>query len=195
MKKCSYCGDTEEVTKIIGDLCRRHYLQNYRHGKMFKTIYEPNDIENRGCHAVIITRDKSGNKTGELMVDLEAVEEVSKFKWYSRKGYGRTTSTNPRTFLHQMLVGRVDEGFEVDHIDGNPSNNRAANLRVVTHKVNAGNMRKGQRRGVKVTPNGKFASHITHHYRCYHLGTFNTFDEAKAARRVAELKYFGEYVD
>ena len=41
--KCEYCGKSENETRIIkskfGILCRKHYLQMYKHGKiMDKTI-------------------------------------------------------------------------------------------------------------------------------------------------------------
>ena len=51
--KCEYCGKSENETKIIkskfGILCKKHYLQMYRHGKIIdKTIYDDNryEIEN-----------------------------------------------------------------------------------------------------------------------------------------------------
>ncbi|HJU45702.1 MAG TPA: NUMOD4 motif-containing HNH endonuclease [Chitinophagaceae bacterium] len=43
-------------------------------------------------------------------------------------------------FIHRLLVeafiGRIEEGFEVNHKDGNPQNNRLDNLEIVTHSQN-----------------------------------------------------------
>ena len=36
----------------------------------------------------------------------------------------------------EVLIGEVPDGFELDHIDGNPLNNRISNLRVVDHRAN-----------------------------------------------------------
>lgn len=46
-------------------------------------------------------------------------------------------------YLHRLLweafIGEIPEGYEIDHIDGNPSNNVLQNLRIVTHKENMNN--------------------------------------------------------
>lgn len=39
----------------------------------------------------------------------------------------------------QEICGEYESGLEVDHLDTNPSNNRAVNLRWCTHKENCGN--------------------------------------------------------
>lgn len=41
-----------------------------------------------------------------------------------------------------LLTGRVDENLLIDHIDGNPDNNRIDNLREVTYAVNMRNRKK-----------------------------------------------------
>jgi len=89
---------------------------------------------------------------------------------------------------------------DLDHIDGDPSNNRIANLRLATRQENTRNvgLRKTNSTGVPgVYWNknaGKFASHISDDaYKKIHLGLFPTLAEAAAARSAAEIKYFGDF--
>lgn len=65
----------------------------------------------------------------------------------TKSGYRRVTLYNngvPRIyFVHRLVwetfVGKIPEGYELDHIDGNPQNNRLENLRCVTHLENMRN--------------------------------------------------------
>ena len=70
---------------------------------------------------------------------------------YDKLGYGRLyipTSGFPRGYkpmvlLHQLLIllrgGSIPEGYEVDHINGDPRDNSRENLRVVPHSINCRN--------------------------------------------------------
>ena len=56
--------------------------------------------------------------------------------WYTRyKDKGRLS----HRVIWEMFYGVVPKGLEVDHIDGNPSNNAINNLRLVTKAVNTRN--------------------------------------------------------
>ena len=71
MKKCSICGITEKDTKIIKGLCRKHYLQMYRHGKISRTIYDKNEIITHDDYSEIVLYDKNGNENGRSKIDTE----------------------------------------------------------------------------------------------------------------------------
>lgn len=75
---------------------------------------------------------------------------------------------------------------EVDHIDGNPANNRIGNLRLASHSTNMQNLTRVSKKtqsgilGVHVTKQG-FSSKIMVNYKSVHLGNFKTAEEAHAA--------------
>jgi hypothetical protein len=93
-----------------------------------------------------------------------------------------------------MQTGAWPSG-EVDHIDGNPRNNRWGNLRIVSGVEN----RKNQKRPVTNQSGalgvdwhkraGKWRAQIGIAGTSYHLGLFNKFEDALAARKAAEAKY------
>lgn len=89
------------------------------------------------------------------------------------------------------------EGMEIDHRDGDRSNDRWTNLRLATH---AQNMRNNRRpppasTGVKgVRRMGdSFQARIWVGANVVHLGTFATLAEAAAARREAARAEYGEF--
>jgi hypothetical protein len=104
-------------------------------------------------------------------------------------------------YCHGLTIG----GAEIDHIDGNPSNNAISNLRLATstqQKQNKG-VQSNNRSGLK----GAFyhASHRGKKWRSQiqvdiqgtkklvFLGYFATAEEAHAAYSDAAKKYFGEW--
>jgi hypothetical protein len=85
----------------------------------------------------------------------------------------------------------------VDHRDGERSNNRWDNLRLATDQQNGQNRKACSRSTtgiVGVVPSGDgYRAHIAVHRQVQYLGTFETLEEAKAARLTAEEKLFGDY--
>jgi len=85
----------------------------------------------------------------------------------------------------------------LDHIDGNPLNNRIENLRPATKAQNAMNrkVRTDSSTGVKgITPKGKrFGACIYLDGTAKYLGTFDSADLAQAAYAAAANKYFKEF--
>jgi hypothetical protein len=84
------------------------------------------------------------------------------------------------------MTGKWPIGY-IDHINGNRSDNRFANLRDVPPSENVHNQRKAQLRnqstgvlGTFVNGSG-FAARIAHNNTKIYLGTFRTLEEASAA--------------
>lgn len=86
---------------------------------------------------------------------------------------------------------------QIDHIDGNPANNRIANLRPAEISQNHANRRtlEKTKSGIKGVrwDRGKWCAQITVNGRYYYLGRFISIDDARAAYHRAAVAHFGEY--
>jgi ribosomal protein S14 len=88
---------------------------------------------------------------------------------------------------------------EIDHADGERSNNRITNLRAATRETNSVNIRTRQNTatGVKgvnwCAQTGRYRAIIKSNKKRYNLGRFNTLEEAVAARREAANRLHGAF--
>lgn len=136
------------------------------------------------------------------VVDDDDYQELSKYKWHYSTGYAyrRVTIEKGKSLvlsMHRQIM-RAEPGKEVDHINGNPLDNRKANLRVCSKTENIRNNvnRKRAKSGFKgAYPCGKsrWYSKICVDCRQIYLGTFDDKESAARAFDVAAKKYFGEF--
>lgn len=110
--------------------------------------------------------------------------------------YAIATFCGKQQSIHRIILSAVT-GY-VDHINHNTLDNRLSNLRECSNKENSRNRKtnantESGRTGVYITDSNKYAARIGVDGEKKHLGTFDTFSEACKARRMAELKYFGEF--
>lgn len=105
------------------------------------------------------------------------------------KGYGEVCIDFERYQTHRLIwfvhFGHWPSG-QIDHINGDRSDNRMANLRDVSHAINRQNTRAPTRRrkhgtllGTQKNHNGWSAT-ICLNYKKHHLGTYRTEAEAHA---------------
>ena len=100
--------------------------------------------------------------------------------------------------IHNYIMN-PEEGYIVDHINGNGLDNRRENLRIVTPQQNAFNRaiqtnNTSGHKGVSlVKRNNKWLARIGFNGKRIVLGTFDSYEEAVEARKMAEIKYYGEY--
>lgn len=155
-------------------------------------------------YVVLLVRTKTG-KEFETKVDRDVEAWASQFNWY-QNAYGYVVAKDPndprpgpRLFLHRAVMD-AEVGETVDHELGDTLDNRREKLRSATKKTNGQNrIRLSQANssgltGVRRSPNKKrWVANIKVDYRTLYLGTFDTKDEALAARLAAESKHFGEF--
>ena len=125
------------------------------------------------------------------------MEKVKGYKW-SKDNYGYCVHTNLNIKLHRYIMN-CPEDMVVDHIDGDGTNNKIENLRVVSIFQN--NMNKGTAKNNTSGYKGvcwnkekqKWQSRIQIDKKQLFLGCFDDIQEAVEARKDAEIKYYGEY--
>lgn len=105
-------------------------------------------------------------------------------------GYWQMCILGHKCYGHRvawMYVNGEWPGQEIDHIDGNPANNRISNLRLASRSTNIQNVTKIVKKtqsgivGVHLTKNGKFSSKVMLNYKSINLGVFDTAEEAHTA--------------
>lgn len=100
-----------------------------------------------------------------------------------------------------ITYGYDPHPLQIDHIDGNRSNNRPCNLRVATNSQNNANKNKlistnktGARGVCFKKATGRFQASVGVNGKNKHVGYFGTIQDAAAAAEKAREKHFGEFV-
>jgi hypothetical protein len=128
---------------------------------------------------------KKGTRAGGVRQKAWGPRRVVRYKdinWYEHR------------IIWTMTNGEIPDDMVIDHINGNALDNRISNLRVVTPSINSRNRKVGKNNTSGKTgvyyykPKEKWRAHIftgnTKHALV--LGTFDTKEEAIAARKGAE---------
>ena len=199
---CAICGESKNISRLKGIFyCKRHYLQMYRHGKIFEsTIYDRNEIKIKNNEAIIITKNLKQEPKAEVIIDVEDVDKIKNYKWYISCGYCITKAINQ--YMGTDIANVIFNDYEnkYDHINHNRLDNRKINLRPVSTQQNAMNMGKKCTNTSGVTgvqkqsqKPFKWYAIITYQYKPRWLGSYDSFDDAVKARLKGEIEYFKEY--
>lgn len=105
----------------------------------YKTRYGQDVFVNQDAEFILIDRHLS-NYYGEPVVS---------FSYFNTKNHRAKSTNNAGYFIIQLercytihrivaetFLGSIPEGYDVDHIDGDKSNNSVTNLEIVTHQEN-----------------------------------------------------------
>ena len=107
---------------------------------------------------------------------------------------GTYKHTNVSRVAWAMSKGEWPKG-ELDHIDGDPFNNKISNLRDVEHITNGRNQRTPTNNSSGVCGvyfdrrRGCYFASIKVNYKNMYLGSYQTLEEAAKARKKAEIDY------
>jgi hypothetical protein len=115
-----------------------------------------------------------------------------------RRGYRRITINAKLYWAHRLawlyVHGEMPEN-DIDHIDGDPLNNRIENLRDVSHADNGKNAKRPARNTSGVVGvvwdscNRKWRAQITVNQKNMHIGRYIDKADAIAARAAAEVRH------
>lgn len=213
MGKCEVCGrETNRIYRLYGYVvCSKHMHQVLKYGHPLdnnpRTNTDLNDYYIQGQNAIFNLYNQKNEKIGEFIVDLDDIEKIKYKKWRLNHGhvitglpYSKDLKKKARDISHIIMDISPEEDYKVvDHIDGNPYNNKKNNLRICTQTENTLN---------KAIPSnntsgfmgvwydkrrGTWNPEIRKGYKRWHLKRYYTLEEAVYARMVAEEFLFEEY--
>jgi HNH endonuclease len=122
--------------------------------------------------------------------------------WRHSGGYRQCMMGRKKCFVHRLAwlyVHGVIPVEQIDHINGNRSDNRICNLRIATQKQNSANMkiRSSNKVGLKgvsrINRSKPFFASIHVDGKTKYLGIFATAEEAHEVYLAAAKMYFGDY--
>lgn len=201
--ECSKCGQIKsvETSNLLsgnskGCPCERAE----RMSNLFKkyNTYEYDGLEN--CYKIY-----ASNTNNVFLIDECDYESVKKHCWYeSNSGYLITRlDSKTQIMLHRYIMlgenSKFDKETLIDHRSRDKHDNRRSNLRFANPSENARNTSvsinntsgylgvseyiQGKKWRAYIFVDGKFIS----------LGYYDNIEDAVAARKEAEIKYFGEF--
>jgi hypothetical protein len=136
----------------------------------------------------------ANGRTVSVVVDPDVADTLGKRRLsLGSHGYAQGFFGGRVTLLHRWLVGcEPRDGYIVDHINRDPLDCRRANLRFVNPVQNTEN------RAVVANPlagtyqarNGRWKVKVQHRWKNYHLGTYDTREEAAEVARAFRRQHF-----
>jgi hypothetical protein len=206
MKQCTSCKEIKEEKyfsknkrckdglEIYCRLCRRERNKKTKSYKAMRIVRLQSDPNGDGISVIFLPNNKIA------LVDEENYSEIAQFRWcLNTNGYPIRTENGQTTLMSRQIMNPPEDMY-VDHIDGEPLNNKRDNLRICTNSQN-------QQHRVKLTSTStsgyhgvsfykstcKWVSRIMTNGKRICLGYFDTIEEAIEARKEAEIKYHGNY--
>lgn len=135
----------------------------------------------------------------QILVDPEFMEILNKYTWCTASnGSPRTTINGKPVRLHRLILPAL---AVIDHINGNPLDNRKCNLREATVSQNSMNRGKASHntsgyKGVflrKELKNKKYQAYITANHLRKTIGYYKTAEEAALAYNTEAIRIHGEF--
>jgi hypothetical protein len=120
----------------------------------------------------------------------------------NKDGYLKVTLFEKSHRVHRMIANAflgIIKGEQVDHVDGNRSNNSISNLRICTHAQNQANSKlsKANKSGYKgvywFKKRGKWKAQICLNNKQFHIGLFSSKEEAAYAYDCAATEKSSEF--
>ena len=163
-------------------------------------LLDPKDLTAKRLRELLNYSPDTGEFTRKVGTSTSSVGDVA--GGLNNRGYvtmsvqGKSHQAHRLAWLYVHGVWPTDQ---LDHINRNKSDNRIANLRQANHSLNSQNKGKPKNNtsgfvGVYLQTNrAKWQASIRVNKRNMSLGYFSSLEEAVAARKAGELKYWGAH--
>lgn len=173
------------------------------------------DVKSCGCMRASFSREYNryeffedkvrviDSKGNFAIIDATDFDAIRPYYWFKGRNYFFTVTHRkhlPRLPMHRFIFSQhtpIPQGFDIDHVDRNKTNNSMSNLRLATRAENVINRdlivsNTSGFTGVSKFK-GKYRAYITVNNKQKHLGVFDTPEEAYKSRVEAERKYYGDF--
>lgn len=191
--------------KILGFKTHGKYLMDSKCGV---------DLIQCPCYNQTMNYKLSGKRFGDIttIIDDEDLEKISNHNWWANtNGRGIRVETDlfieeqtvwgrKRISMSRYILNLKSRKFVIDHINGNPLDNRKSNLRVCSHKNNIRNrkiLNKNNSSGIRGVSwdktRNRWVAQLMFNKKHIYLGRFENKEDAKMSVVKGLKKYFGKY--
>lgn len=180
-------------------LCEAHLVHSYRASTSRFGLPNFATLLDDGSARLRLT-NRDGEEISSFLVSGEDLPRVQMHRWsisfrgQKKRPYiitqanskGVTQGASRQTLLLHRFLTDAPKGMQVDHINGDPYDNRRSNLRVLTKAQQMQNTAVREDnptgyRNVRLASNGKYLVTVSKNKRRHHRGPFETIEEAVAA--------------
>lgn len=198
IQSCIFCGSDQNIIKYNNKpYCKKHY----DHMRLFgyckdRTIFDRNNIIIKDNFAELVLYDLKQNIKGIAIIDVEDVDKIKEYKWnLGSHGYGICTVL--QKCIHNLIMGDIEDGKTVDHINRNKLDNRKSNLRIATFQENTTNKKVGSKNtsgfsGVSWDKNNNKWQVLIKKGKIKKSKRFKKIEDAVKQRLLWELELFGK---
>ncbi len=199
---CKICGRLcEGPHKLNKGMCDKHYQQYKRYGKCLdnnpRSVFDDNEIRTYSTYGEIDTYTNTGEVQNTFKFDLEDVKYLINHKWRTVfKGNKKSPYlvTGHTIYFHRLIMGNPNT--EVDHINGDSTDNRKVNLRESfrTQQLANTSLRIDNVQGLKgvyyLERDNKYRAEIQIYNKHFYSKSFSTKKEAAYMRYLYEQHFY-----
>lgn len=175
--KCLVNSDCSD-SRIRSGYCNKHYLRFRKYGDPLAVAPPKYRIDERPNVVPVLV---SGH-LGYYLVDSKD-DFISTTNWYGDKKdtYAYTVKLGKKIYLHRYVT-KASKDDITDHKNGDRTDNRLENLRLVDYRTNGINRNVSNsntgHRNVYKTANGNYQVKVGLDYQNHYLGTYNKLEDA-----------------